>query len=96
MFGARELLTVILATLCLATPAISQEGKLAGYRAGRVERDGKSWRTAITIEPSENGYKAFVDFPDADGYNREFTVSTSSTGRIILTRCRSHGRSRSA
>ena len=57
-----------------------------GSWSGTIEREGKSWRINARIVRAGGEYKAFVDFLDADGYDREFSVTVSQDGRVTLRR----------
>ena len=68
-----------------ALAVFSQTGNspLAGFWQGAVEKDGRIWRVNLTIEKTGASFKALADFPDADGYGREFSVGqTGETFRL--------------
>jgi pimeloyl-ACP methyl ester carboxylesterase len=58
---------------------------LAGFWEGAVEKDGRRWRVNFNIQKTGEDYKAFADFIDADGYEREFSV-TQTGDRFRLER----------
>ena len=77
-----------LAVVILAAAVIDAyaQSDLVGSWEGAVERYGKRWRVNMRVSKIGEGFKARVDFPDADGYGREFTVAIDPNGRILLKR----------
>ena len=66
------------------TFSISAQSKIApleGFWEGTVEREGKFWRVNFDIKKEAENYKAFADFIDANGYEREFYVQ--QTGEVF-------------
>jgi uncharacterized protein len=66
---------------------IAQQGRspAAGYWAGEVTREGKTWRVAANISEVKNELKASVDFLDLDVIELPFPA-TRSGDRIRLER----------
>ena len=63
-----------IALLLCVEPAVYAQDALSGTWGGVVEREGKTWRTVVRFTAQADGHKALIDFPDADGYDREFSV----------------------
>jgi dienelactone hydrolase len=61
--------------------AQTEKSRLEGFWEGAVEKDGKIWRVNFDIQKQGENYKAFADFIDADGYEREFSVK--QTGEVF-------------
>ena len=78
-----KVVTLIAVAFALSVHA---QHDLGGNWSGYVEREGKTWRVNARIITNDTGRKALVDFPDVDGYDREFAVSISGAGKITLHR----------
>jgi hypothetical protein len=68
-----------LIALAGAISAFSQtaSASLEGFWEGAVEKDGRRWRVNFDIQKTNGNYRARADFIDADGYEREFSVTES-------------------
>jgi dipeptidyl aminopeptidase/acylaminoacyl peptidase len=72
--------------LFVVAVAANAQVDATGSWNGAIEREGKTWRVGMTIEKAGDAHKALVDFPDADGYDREFTVTVMPDGKVVLQR----------
>lgn len=78
------------AVCAVATSLVWAQDDPLGYWSGIVEREGKTWRVAIRITQVGGGRKAFADFIDADGYDRELSMREAN-GLIRLERSQPSG-----
>lgn len=76
---------VTLIALAFGSLAHAQHDVIGNW-SGNIERDGKIWRVDARIVATDIGHKALVDFPDVDGYDREFSVTLPGGGKITLQR----------
>ena len=74
----------------LAVFAQTKTAPLEGFWQGAVERDGKTWRVEFDVKREGEKYKALADFIDANGVEREFTV-TQAGERFRLERAQPGG-----
>jgi len=81
----RRLASTVCVCFVFGSVALAQSGP-AGNWVGTVDRAGKSWRINARIVPFGDVYKALIDFVDADGYDREFSVSIARNGKVTLQR----------
>src|SRR5215203_4035160 len=81
----RTLMAAVFALISLGV-CVRAQGDVVGTWSGMIEREGKIWRAVVSVEGSGDKHNAFVDFPDVDGYAREFSVTIKPGGSILLQR----------
>ena len=75
MLTNRFLLLTLFIFLCASSVLKAQP--LTGDWKGLIEKNGKRWAIEGRFVSKGPGYEAYLDFIDAGGYRRQFTVSYS-------------------